>query len=63
MVSIDRILRIDLPARSLRAFIADHRPRRAILVCTESAPRLIEGIEILPWREFLARLWAGRVLS
>jgi predicted AAA+ superfamily ATPase len=49
--------------RSLRAFVADHRPRRAILVCNERAPRLVEGIEVLPWREFLNRLWAGRVLS
>ena len=49
--------------RSLRAFVAAHRPRRAVLVCNERAPRLVEGIEILPWREFLARLWDGRVLS
>jgi len=49
--------------RSLRAFVADHRPRHAILVCNERAPRLVEGIEVLPWREFLARLWGGRVLS
>ena len=49
--------------RSLRTFVADHRPRHAILVCNERAPRLVEGIEILPWREFLARLWGGRILS
>jgi uncharacterized protein len=49
--------------RSLRAFVADNRPRHAILVCNERAPRLVDGIEILPWREFLARLWDGRVLS
>ncbi len=49
--------------RSLRAFVADHRPRRAVLVCNERVPRLVEGIEVLPWREFLARLWGGRILS
>jgi predicted AAA+ superfamily ATPase len=49
--------------RSLRAFVVDHSPRHAILVCNERAPRLVEGIEVLPWREFLARLWSGRVLS
>lgn len=48
--------------RSLRAFVADNRPRHAILVCNERSPRLVDGIEILPWRDFLARLWAGRVL-
>jgi predicted AAA+ superfamily ATPase len=49
--------------RSLHAFIADNRPRHAILVCNERAPRLVDGIEVLPWREFLARLWSGRILS
>jgi len=49
--------------RSLRAFIEDNRPRHAILVCNERSPRVVEGIEVLPWREFLARLWAGRVLK
>ena len=49
--------------RALRAFVDDNRPRRTILVCNERAPRLVEGIDILPWREFLARLWSSRVLS
>jgi predicted AAA+ superfamily ATPase len=49
--------------RSLRAFVEDNRPGRAILVCNERAPRVVEGIEILPWREFLTRLWGGDVLS
>lgn len=48
---------------SLRAFVADNRPRHAILVCNERAPRIAEGIEVLPWREFLGRLWDGSVLS
>ncbi len=49
--------------RSLRTFVADHHPRHAILVCNEPAPRLIEGIEVLPWREFLTRLWSGQILT
>ncbi|HYN03872.1 MAG TPA: AAA family ATPase [Vicinamibacteria bacterium] len=49
--------------RSLRAFVEDNRPRRAILVSNERAPRLVEGIEVLPWREFLARLWGGEILA
>jgi predicted AAA+ superfamily ATPase len=48
--------------RSLRAFAQDHRPRRAILLCNELAPRVVEGIEALPWREFLAALWSGELL-
>ncbi len=49
--------------RSLRAFSEDQRPRRALLVCNERAPRVVEGIEVLPWREFLARLWAGKIVA
>ena len=48
--------------RSLRAFNEDNRPRRALLVCNEPAPRVVDGLEVLPWREFLARLWAGDLL-
>jgi predicted AAA+ superfamily ATPase len=48
--------------RSLRAFVEDNRPRKAVVVCNEPAPRDHDGIEVLPWREFLARLWGGRVL-
>ncbi|HEV7666992.1 MAG TPA: AAA family ATPase [Thermoanaerobaculia bacterium] len=49
--------------RSLRTFVEDHHPRHAILVCNERSPRLVEGIEVLPWREFLTRLWGGRILT
>jgi predicted AAA+ superfamily ATPase len=49
--------------RSLRAFIEDNRPHRAFLVCNERAPRVYEGIEVIPWQEFLARLWAGKVVG
>jgi uncharacterized protein len=49
--------------RSVRAFVEDNRPRAAIVVCNERAPRVHEGIEVLPWREFLARLWGGAILG
>jgi predicted AAA+ superfamily ATPase len=49
--------------RSLRAFVEDNRPRAAIVVCNERSPRLHEGIEVLPWREFLLRLWGGAILG
>jgi len=46
--------------RGLRAIAEEHRIRRRIVVCLESAPRtLADGIEVLPWRHFLERLWAG----
>jgi len=49
--------------RGLRAFVEDHRPRRAILVCNERSPRVHHGVEVLPWREFLARLWGREILG
>jgi predicted AAA+ superfamily ATPase len=48
--------------RSLRAFADDNRPRLSILVCNERAPRRVEGIDVLPWRDFLAQLWSGDVV-
>jgi uncharacterized protein len=49
--------------RSLRAFVEDNRPRAAIVVCNERSPRVHERIDVLPWREFLARLWGGAILG
>lgn len=44
----------------LRAYREEHKPRHAVLVANESAPRRTsDGLWILPWREFLERLWAG----
>jgi len=48
--------------RPLRAFGEDNRPRQAIVVCNEPVPRVHEGIDVLPWRDFLGRLWAGHIL-
>ncbi len=49
--------------RALKAFREDNRPRKAVVVSNERAPRVHEGIEILPWRDFLERLWSGAILS
>ena len=49
--------------RGLRAFAEEHRPRHAVLVCNESAPRKTgDGLWILPWRDFLERLWADELV-
>lgn len=55
-----------LDRRDLRAtsrFLQEHRPRQVIIVCNEPEPRVADGIQILPWREFTTRLWAGAILS
>lgn len=48
--------------RGLKAFIEACPPRQAYVVCNETAPRRHEGITLLPWRDFLKRLWGGEIL-
>jgi predicted AAA+ superfamily ATPase len=48
--------------KGLRAFREEARPRRSILVCRVARPRKTgDGIEILPWNDFLKQLWAGEI--
>ena len=48
----------------IRAFIEEHKPRRALVVSNETAPRRTpDGIEIVPWRRFLGRLWGDGVVA
>ena len=37
--------------------------RRQIVVCREPAPRIVDGIRILPIRDFLGSLWEGELLA
>ena len=45
--------------------ILAHRSYRGLdyAVHFRRTPRVHEGIEVLPWREFLAWLWGGAILS
>ena len=45
----------------LRAFSEEHRPRRAVVVSTDPAPRRAGDIDVLPWKTFLERLWGGAI--
>lgn len=50
--------------KGLRAYAEEHHPRRSILVSLEPRPRLLDdGIEIMPWGEFLSQLWGGNVVA
>ena len=53
----------DRDLRGLRLFGETHRPRLAIVVCNEAAERVVDGIRIVPWRQFFRDLWAGEILS
>ena len=44
--------------RGLSALAEEKMMKHLILVCQEATPRKIGAILILPWQEFLERLWA-----
>lgn len=49
--------------KALQALQEDGPVKRRVVVCLEREPRKIAGgIEVLPWRDFIDRLWAGRLL-
>jgi predicted AAA+ superfamily ATPase len=49
--------------RGLRALREETRLKRSILVCRAPRARKTEdGIEILPWPEFLRQLWVGEII-
>jgi predicted AAA+ superfamily ATPase len=56
-----RIENTDL--RPLKAFIEEYHPKKAFVVCNERRPRVHEDIHVQPWRDFLAMLWNGLVIS
>lgn len=52
----------DRELRPLLAFVEEHRPKRAIVVCNEAVERVVKGVRLMPWRAFLAALWGGEVI-
>ena len=49
--------------KGLRQFREEYQTRRSILVSLDARPRMTEdGIEILPWKNFLEMLWGGEFL-
>jgi predicted AAA+ superfamily ATPase len=53
--------------KGLYAFCEDYHPEKAIVVSQDvSARRLVTGhhtpIDIIPWQDFLTRLWAGEII-
>jgi len=49
----------DRDFRGLRALQEERLLRQAVVVSLETHPRRVGDIDILPWQEFLARLWDG----
>jgi len=48
---------------SLITYAGEYTPRLAMVVCNEKTRRIQKGITIIPWREFLQDLWAGKILG
>jgi len=48
----------------VRACREDYAPRRCLIVSRDPEPRRTQdGIDILPWRVFLDRLWDGKIVA
>ena len=48
--------------RPIRAFVEEFAPRRAIVVTAEADRRRVQGIDIMPYHEFLGLLHAGAIV-
>lgn len=48
--------------RSLKAFIEEYSPKKALLICNEREERVQGRIRIMPWRRFLEDLWDGKII-
>lgn len=50
--------------RGIRAYMDEHRPRCAAVVCNERHVRRTgDGVWVLPWEDFSSRLWSDRLLG
>ena len=49
--------------RGLRALREERLLEHDVMVCLETRPRRVDGIEIVPWKDFLDRLWEGAFTS
>ena len=45
--------------KGMRAFVEEHGPENALVVCDEPHARRVRPVHVLPWRVFLERLWNG----
>lgn len=49
--------------KNIHRFAQEVSLQKRIVVSLDPAPRLLWDIEILPWKEFLTRLWAGEYIG
>jgi predicted AAA+ superfamily ATPase len=46
----------------LKAFREEYKTKHSMVVSMDPKPRLVNNILILPWEEFLRRLWDGKII-
>jgi hypothetical protein len=49
--------------KGLKSFAEEYKVRKLIIVSDDPYPRLMADILVLPWKEFLTRLWAGDIIG
>jgi predicted AAA+ superfamily ATPase len=49
--------------KGLRAFTEEHPDVKCYVVSRETFPRLVDGVEIWPIRDFLAKLWMDEIIT
>jgi predicted AAA+ superfamily ATPase len=49
--------------KALAAFAEEFKPKHALLICNEKEERLVGKVRVMPWKNFLTRLWAGEYLK
>jgi len=46
----------------MTAFIQEHSPQKAIIVCRENEERIIDKIRVVPYKNFLKELWKNEIM-
>ena len=49
--------------KGLKSFSSEYEVKKLILLSNDPLPRILEGVQILPWRIFLDQLWAGEIIN
>ena len=49
--------------KGLKSFAEEYKVKKSIIVSTDPFIRRIDNIDVLPWDEFLRRLWAGEIIG
>jgi predicted AAA+ superfamily ATPase len=44
------------------AFLKEYKPKKSIIVSNEKVPRVVNGITVMPWKDFLSALWQGGII-